>query len=216
MRLAAESRRCFVGVAAVTLLAGGPCFAQEEPPTYGRIAGDLSLVAGAGAVIAARGPRIAGEVRVRYLEMAGLFATYEDGAIVASKAEPRRVVVGGLEIRPLFLLRWLKGLEIGQARLDLAIDSFGIDLGAVLLQPQGSSFATQAGLEFGVGLEFPILPSATGPWIELRGGLRWGQHAFATGAVQGADDRSVYLALAVAWHQTVLVHAIDVGDLPPP
>ena len=77
---------------------------------------------------------------MRYLETAGLFLTYEDGAIFGNAAEPVRVLAGGLELRPLFLGRWLTGRELGNARLDLALDSLGLELGGFFAQPQAGSF----------------------------------------------------------------------------
>ena len=47
-------------------------------PSYGRIDGDVTIVVGAGGVVTPGGPRATGELRARYLETMGLFATYED------------------------------------------------------------------------------------------------------------------------------------------
>src|SRR5215472_3702265 len=86
--------------------------------SYGRIDGDVTLVGGAGVVVAPRGPRLGTELRVRYLETAGLFATYEDAAFFGSDPEPRRALVTGLELHPLFLARYLTGRESRRAFLD--------------------------------------------------------------------------------------------------
>jgi hypothetical protein len=184
-------------------------------PSYGRVQGDLTLVAGLGATVAEGGSRAEGELRVRYLESIGLFGAYEDGPLVGSSSEPRRVLVGGLEVRPLFLYRWLQGEETQRAWLDLAIDSLGLELGAVALQPAEGSFASRLGVQAGVGIEVPILPDATGPWVGLHGGVRWSEATLSTATVNGTDDRSAYVSLTLAWHQVVVAHVVDVGDEAP-
>jgi hypothetical protein len=189
--------------------------AESPPPTYGRIEGDVGFVVAAGAAVGARGARAEGELRVRYLDSAGIFATYEDGSVVGSSAEPRRCVVVGLELRPLFLFRWLKNHETEEARFDLTVDSLALELGAVWLQPAGEGFGARAGIQFGLGIELPITGTATGPWVGLRGGLRWSDDALAFASVRSADDRSAYVALTVAWHQLAAVHVVDMGDEAP-
>jgi hypothetical protein len=192
--------------------------AAAEPSlegSHGRIAGDVTLVVGAGAVAAPRGARAEGELRVRYLESAGVFATYEDGALIGSGAEPRRVLAAGVELRPLFLFRWLRDHETRRARFDLALDSLGVELGATFLQPSGAAFAARPGVQVGVGVELPVLERATGPWVGLHGGLRWSDDALGSGVVTGADDREAYLALTLAWHQVVMMHVVDAGDEAP-
>jgi hypothetical protein len=164
-----------------------------------------------GVVGAPRGPRGEAELRARYLDTAGVFVTYEDGALLGSSAEPTRVLAGGVELRPLFLYRWLQGQESGDARWDMLVDSFALELAATLSQPAGQAMS-QGGLQFGLGLELPLLPQASGPWIGLHGGLRWSDVALATGEVQSADDRSVYVALTLTWQAVLTTHLVDVRD----
>src|SRR5271165_4307241 len=102
--------------------------------SYGRVDGDVALVGGAGAVATGRGVRAEVELRLRYLESAGVYVTYEDAVAVGSAADPQRVLCTGLELRPLFLLRWLRGNETQRARLDLALDSIGLEMGATFHQ----------------------------------------------------------------------------------
>jgi len=209
------------GLASLTLAASlalpaGTARAEGRPePTYGRLQGDLTLVAGVGAVVAARGGRAEGELRLRYLESAGVFASYEDGALVGSAAEPTRVLAAGLELRPLFIFRWLTGRESQRARFDLVLDSVGLELGATLSQPAGTGFASRTGMQAGLGLEVPILPRATGPWLGFHAGVRWSDGALASGVVATADDRSAFLTITLAWHQVVVTHLVDVGDEAP-
>jgi hypothetical protein len=205
-------------VAVVACLVGhaGEARADDFPEaSYGRIAGDVTVVGALGGVVATRGPRAEAELRLRYLESAGIFVTYEDGTTFASAAEPGRVLTAGAELRPLFLYRWLQGKEEQLPRLDLAVDSLGLELGAVLAQPAGAGFASEGGVQLGLGLEVPLFRTSTGPWIGLHGGVRWSEALLASGDVRSADDRSVFLAISLAWHQVVLTHLVDAGDRAP-
>jgi len=182
-------------------------------PTYGRIDGDLGIVIGAGAVVSARGVRAEGELRLRYLDTAGVLLTYEEGA--GSAAEPRRCLVAGFELRPVFLARWLRSMETEKARFDLTLDSIGLEIAAVWMQPEHRGFGASAGLQIGLGLEVPLTGAATGPWIGIRGGLRFSDDAMAYGSVQSAEDRAAYLAVTLAWHEMVSAHLVDMGDEAP-
>src|SRR5580698_9457871 len=62
--------------------------AEAADPSYGRVDGDLTLVAALGATVAPRGMRGEGELRLRYLETAGVFLSYEDGATLGAGTEP--------------------------------------------------------------------------------------------------------------------------------
>jgi hypothetical protein len=183
--------------------------------SYGRIEGDVALVGGAGVVVAPRGPRLGAELRLRYLETAGLFATYEDAAFFGSDPEPRRAVATGLEIHPLFLARWLAGRETQRARLDLALDSMGLEIGAFFAEPKGGTFASRPGVQLGLGVELPIFARATGLWLGLHGGVRWSEDALATSTVDTVDDRSTFLLVTLQWHQLLVTHVVDLGDQAP-
>jgi hypothetical protein len=200
--------------------------AEGEPPvappasskadtTYGRIDGDIGLVIGVGVTVGPDAPRGSVDFRVRYLETAGLFLTYEEGGVFGSGAEPVRVFGGGLEIRPLFLGRWLTGRESGHPRLDLAIDSLGFELGGFFAQPQGEPFAESPGLQAGLGLELPLLERASGPWIGLHGGIRFSANALGGGPTSDPADRAFFLSITLAWHQIVGAHIVDPFDRAP-
>src|SRR3712207_9011052 len=55
-------------------------------PTLSR---PLAVSAGLGATVAPRGPRATADLRLRYLDTAGVFATYEDAGLFGASAEPR-------------------------------------------------------------------------------------------------------------------------------
>lgn len=182
-----------------------PAFAQDATPApktdYGRADSDFGVVLGAGPVFAPRGTRAAIDLRFRYADTIGLYGGYEDA--LGGATDPRRVVGGGLELRPLYALRSkrLLGRELGLARLDLMIDSLGFQLGAYAAQERGSQLATRPGLQVGLGFEVPVFANATGFWLDVRGGLRWSDGALAGDPIRGPADRSGYFALSLAWHQ---------------
>ena len=213
--------RAFLLATLAALLVGARSRADVTPPSdkpdtaYGRIDGDLGASLGAGTTAGSRGLRGAADLRLRYLDTAGVFVSYEEGPLFGSPAEPQRVLVGGLELRPLFLARWLNGAEVGWDRLDLAIDSLGLELGAVAEQPAGRPFGSRPGLQLGLGLELPVGTNASGPWIGLHGGVRWGYSALEGEPVQDANDRALFLMITLAYHQIFGAHVVDVGDTAP-
>jgi hypothetical protein len=200
------------------LLATAQAFAAETgtPPkpdgSYGRFDGDLAIAGGPGATFGPRGPRLGADLRFRYLSTAGVFASYEDGPLIGSSAEPRRALALGVELRPLFLARWATGKEIGIAHADLLIDSLGLELGAVFLEPQGAKFGARPGVQMGLGLELPILPRASGPFIGMHGGVRFSDAAISGGPLVGPSDRALYLTLSIGWQQLFGGHVVDIGD----
>jgi hypothetical protein len=213
-------RSAFEPLAALTVVFAASS-ANADPPstdpdaTYGRIDGDVALVGGVGASFGPTAPRLALDLRLRYLDTVGIFVDYEDAVGASADSDPRRVFASGLELRPLFLSRWLQLGELHRTRLDLIVDSLGIELGAVFQQAQGTSFGQRPGVQFGLGVELPILPQATGPWIGLHGGVRWSDSTLLGDAIRGPEDRSLFLAVTLSWHQLFLTHAVDAGDRPP-
>lgn len=182
--------------------------------TYGRIDGDLGISVGAGASFGPSAPRAAVDLRFRYLDTAGVFLSYEDG-LSATASNPRRIVAAGFELRPLFLGRWLSGRELSIARADLLIDSLGFEVGAVLQQADLQGFQASPGFQASLGLELPILPSASGPWVGLHGGVRWSDAALEGARITDDVDRALFLELTVAYHQILGAHLVDVRDVAP-
>ena len=150
------------------------------------------------------------DVRYRYLQTAGIFLTYEEG--FGAGSEPLRLGVAGLELRPLFLGRYLQDLEIGAPRLDLLIDSLAFELGAFVAQPAGGNLADVAGLSFGIGAELPLLPRASGPFLAVRAALRWSREALSAADPTTVDVEAFVFTVALGWQASVGSHAVDVGD----
>jgi hypothetical protein len=219
-----------VAVTAVTVALENAASA-DEPPTkprdaelplplpkldtaHGRIDGDLAVQAALGATFGPRSPRATADLRFRYLQTAGIFGTYEEGAVFGGGAEPRRVLATGIELRPLFLARWFQGMESGKPYVDLTIDSFALELGAAFVQPEGRPFGSSPGLQAGIGFAVPVFPDASGPLVAVHAGGRWSDAALG-GAVDGPSDRAFYLSVEVGWQQIFGAHVVDMGDRAP-
>jgi hypothetical protein len=57
-----------------------------------------------------------------------------------------------------------------------------------------------------------LLPDATGPFLSLRGALRW-RSADLDGAGSGdALDRGALVSLTLSWHHLIAAHLVDAGD----
>ena len=184
---------------------------DDGDTTHGRLAGDVALAPAAGVVLGPRAPRLALDMRARYIEAVGLFVTYED-ALGQEKAEPTRALATGVELRPLFLGRWLKGLEGRSAWMNLAVDSLGFEVGVAFAKARGTAFGDRPALQVGLGLEVPLLGAAEGPWVGAHGGLRFGESAMSGAPVQGPLDRAAFVAITVAWHAYVDAHLVDQDD----
>ncbi|MGH7282342.1 MAG: hypothetical protein ACRELY_12505 [Polyangiaceae bacterium] len=179
--------------------------------SYGRVDGDVSLVMGAGVTLAPRTPRPSVDLRLRYIETLGVFWDYEESFGITN--DPSRVMSLGMELRPLFLARWLQGYEFESARPDLLLDSVGLELGAYFAQPDGRGFGARQGLQAGLGVELPLMTRAKGIWIGLHGGARWSDAVFEGADVQSPSDRSLFLSITLSWHVYFGTHVVDAGDV---
>lgn len=208
----------FAGVVAISLASserearGADALARSrgEDATHGRLEGDVSLGLGAGAAIAARAPRGLIDARVRYLEVVGIFGSYEDA--LGGPAEPERVIATGVEVRPLFFGRWLRGMRTGSAFMDLTIDSFSLEIGAAFQEPRGASLGARPALQTGVGLEVPLFARAQGLWLGAHGGARFGERALDAATIRSPADRALFLGLTLSFHLYVDAHVVDAGD----
>lgn len=177
---------------------------------HGRLEGDVSVAFGGGATFGARAPRATIDGRIRYIEVLGLFGTYEDA--LGGAAEPERVVATGLEVRPLFLGRFLRGMGTGSAFFDLALDSIGLELGAAFVEPRGRTLGARPQLQAGLGFELPLFAKAQGLWLGAHGGARFGERAFDASSVDTPIDRALFLGLTLSYHLYVDAHLVDAGD----
>ncbi|MCZ7687325.1 MAG: hypothetical protein M5U28_54740 [Sandaracinaceae bacterium] len=126
--------------------------AQEADGAYGRLSGDLTLEAALGGGAAFEADRVLGagtlELRARYLDVAGIFAGLELRAEGASRA------LLGVDLRPIFLARFLLNASLRDRYWDILLDSIGLDLGVAFLPlDEGAG----AALAVGFGLDVPLV-----------------------------------------------------------
>ena len=201
------------GLVAVALLSAS--FGAHAQTTgdgvYGRFDGDLELRAQAGAAFASGGPGLAAQVSALYFATAGIYVHYTDAC---GSGAPRVLhsIATGIHLEPLFLMRGGVNGERGPAVWDLFIDSLAFELGAVWSAPRGASWDERPGMEAALSLALPFVPRATGPFLGLRGALRWRPVDFAPGPPSTIADRGAVLSLTLGWRQILRTHLIDAGD----
>lgn len=194
---------------AAAWLAAAPARADG---VYGRFAGDLELRVGAGAAIAAGGPMLAAELGARFLCTSGVYVHYAD-SVGTSGPLVARSISAGLDLAPLFLARYATNLEGSSGHLDLLLDSLAFGVGAFWAAPRRGPFEEKPGLELALGFAIPILPRATGPFIRVRGALRWRDADFANPpGGPGVIDRGALLSITLGWHHVVRAGIVDAGD----
>jgi hypothetical protein len=74
--------------------------------------------------------------------------------------------------------------------LDLTLDSLSLSLGAFWAERPAPAPQPSRGFDAQLGFGIPMLATAAGPWLEVRGALR-----FPNGA-----DREEALFMALSWH----------------
>jgi len=188
--------------------------AADDDGAYGRYDGDLDLRLGAGAGFMKEGPALSAFASAMILSSAGLYVQYLDG-FDSSRQVPRSIAAGFV-IEPMFLARTAFNLQIGSGRLDLAIDSFAIGLGAYWTIPRlPSNPLNEPGLEFSLGFGLPFLPRASGPVLGFRAALRASPAAMAGTEKFGLAEQGAYLSITLAWRQLVTTHLVDARDRQP-
>ncbi|WP_437727975.1 hypothetical protein [Sorangium sp. So ce861] len=201
------------GAAALAALAGASTARADGDGAYGRLDGDLDLRAGAGASFASGGPALCAHGAAAYLSTAGLYAHYTD-ALGAQGATVARSIAGGVFIQPLFLGRYASDLELGAPWLDLLIDSVALGVGSFWEAPPGGGLASEPGLELSLSLDVPLLGRDTGPFLGVRGALRWRGPELA-GDASPRDEQRALVSIALSWHHVVSAHIVDAGDRAP-
>lgn len=166
-------------IAALALSIPTPALAQDG--AYGRLDGDLTLEVSGGGGATYEADAWSGaavlEARMRYVDMAGLMLGGEDRPDGASR------LLLMVDVRPLFLARFLTNNSVGDRYWDVLIDSIGLDLG-VAFAPLDDRLG--AALAVGFGLDVPIVFFSDGyDGISLR---LFGRHVAALSSDRlGAD-----------------------------
>jgi len=201
----------FISVLALGILMPAIAHAADDDGAYGRYDGDLDLRMGAGVGLMQERPALSAFASALLLSSAGVYVHYAD-AFDDSRRVPRSISTG-LVIEPMFLARTAFNLQIGSGRLDLAIDSFAIGLGAYWTIPrQPTNPRNEPGLEFSLGFGLPFLSQASGPVLGFRAALRASPAAMAGSEKFGLVEQGAYLSITLAWRQLVTSHLVDVRD----
>jgi hypothetical protein len=198
-----EGKRRHIGAALVAsfflLLAPGRAHAEwpaasNDDGVYGRFQGDTDISLKLGGMI--RDGGLAGSVggSMHYYSLFGVTGDYTE-SLVADSLHARSVSAG-MELRPLFLPRWALGLERGPAWLDLILDSAALGFGAYFTDAEAQGRSSR-GAWLSLGLGAPLLASASGPWLELRGLRRFPDHNSL-----GAEAHNALL-MYLSWHHVL-------------
>jgi hypothetical protein len=213
MKVAVTASMLAVALAAGTW--GVPLAAAAEPTrdvtdgVYGRFDGDLDLSVAAGGALLRGASGGAASLRGLFLGTAGIYLAYND-AFVASSSSPPRSLALGVSVRPIFLPRWGNDLDRGPALLDLTIDSFTFDLGVLFSANDRRGFDERPGIEMALGVELPIVGRASGPWVGVRGALRW-RAAELAASTDATPPLVPAMFLTLGWHVIVNAHIADLG-----
>ena len=202
-----HTHRCLLAVLSL-VLAWTPGASADGG--YGRLKGDMAVQLDVGGASSREGTAATGALTVRYLQTAGAYSTW----IVHPRDEnhTRWTASVGIEIRPLFLPRFLKNMQRGPPVADLAVDSLSLRLGAVTA-PDGPFHGATPGWELALGFGVPLTSCASGPWLTTSGAVRVSDAAMA-GAF---DDRShMWLwTWTVGWQTVFRLGLVDLGDTRP-
>jgi hypothetical protein len=165
-----------------------PAVGASADGVYGRFDGDLDLGLALGAEFGSAGqPAPALRASAHYFSIAGVYLA---GRIKAGDESAASLFGVGIDLRPLFVARWAKGYETGPAFLDLTLDSLSLSLGAFWAQRATQAAEPNRGFDAQLGFGLPLLATAAGPWLEVRGALRYPDGA----------RREEALILALSWH----------------
>jgi hypothetical protein len=137
---------------------------------YGRLDGELDVALGVGPSFGFSDgdPALSFRGSVHWLTIAGVYTLYQEALPEAARLQRRLGV--GIDVRPLFLVRWPRGLERGPALLDLTLDSLSLGLGMSFGEEEDRAFGSRHGFETSLGFGVPLTLHATGPWLEVRAG----------------------------------------------
>lgn len=199
----------FLGLTPMTAMS------ETSDGAYGRIDGDAALQVDIGAGADGKKTATVTRITVRYLQTAGLYTTW----LMHPGSDPTHRWSGsvGVELRPLFLPRFLKNMETGPPTLDLALDSLSLRMGPVMASRGPFAHGTP-GFEFDIGAGIPIGGRVDGLWINTSLGFRWSNATMAgarsdpeSGPESGADHTLLW-SLTLGWQSVFHAGVVDVGD----
>jgi hypothetical protein len=189
------------------LLARSPHGRAESDGVYGRFDGDIDFSAALGSQLAQGSPNATFAARALFLGTVGPYVALTEAVGDTSDA-PRTLAVGAA-FRPLFIPRWALDMERGPALLDLTLDATTFDLGVLWAADAGRHFSERPGFELGLGTEIPLMGHARGPWIGVRGALRWRGPELSS---DEAPRLGPAVAFTLSWHFVERLHLVDYHD----
>jgi hypothetical protein len=202
-RAARHLPRCLAAAVALAWLAAAAPLRAAWPPdaesdgVYGRFGGNTDVSLKLGGMLQDTG--LAGSVgaSAHYYSLLGVTGDYSEG-LAADSLHARSASVG-MELRPLFLPRWVLGMERGPAWLDLALDSVALGFGAYFTDADADARASR-GAWLSLGFGAPVYGAASGLWLELRALRRFPDHD-----ALGVDAHNA-LFVYLSWH-----HVLQLG-----
>jgi hypothetical protein len=159
----------------------------QDDGVYGRFDGDLDLGFALGAEFGSAGEGApALRASAHYFSIAGVYA---NGRIKAFDGSAPSLFGFGVDLRPLFVPRWVKGYQTGSGLFDLTLDSLSLSLGAFWAR-RVERGTENRGFDAQLGFGIPLFATAAGPWFEARGALRYPDGA----------SREEAVLLLLGWH----------------
>ena len=160
---------------------------------------------------------------ISYLSSIAIVSQYNEG--FGTDQPLRRSVMGGVEVRPLFMGRWARDMQHGPPHLDLFVDSLALGLGLYRSWLQGPLCTATSGapplpsapggcrddgMELSASLDVSLLPQANTPFIALRGALRWSM--LDRSAIYDVPTPSGMLTLSFGYRHLFPIGLVDAAD----
>jgi len=170
----------------------------------------MALQADLGAVVHQQQAAAQATVVLRYLQTAGFYLSFMDDLRTGTRPTSLSTAAG-IEIRPLFLPRFLKNLEQGPSFLDLTLDSIGLRAGAILssrpyAEPKKPAF------ELLLTMGAPLGSTAKGLWLGLSTGIRIDDSNQDTASRELKDI--MVIGLSLGWQSFFDIGVVDAADRP--
>lgn len=210
MRYVPRAKHCRRSTPGIVCLIGAVllcCKPVRADGAYGRIDGDMAAQIDAGAGVIGNRAVVLATGTMRYLQTAGLYTTFAH-----QLTEPHHVRdeapwswSAGVELRPLFMPRFLSNMQSETPVLDLFVDSFSMRFG--LVASHLGPMAQHPGFEAAIAIGLPLTKRANGPWLTTSAAMRWSQH--------GMDERDHAYGmwcLTIGWQSVFSAGIVDAGD----
>ncbi len=202
----------------ISLVAGFVCCAltqstnatpKRSDGAYGRLDGDLALALDAGMGLRDKEPVFVASACARYLQTAGIYSTWQH-RLRTQDADSSYVLSMGIEVRPMFLPRFLTDSEQGPARLDLVVDSLAFRVGTIVGASPLYSW-THPGFEGAIAVGMPLSTEAAGPWLGTSLALQVSPNP-PSSVRDSSFGTALVFAVTVGWQALFAAHVVDLAD----